>query len=254
MTFKFYFLYFMASFLLSGCATSSVNTAKQKKLSTSYAQLATSLIVSGHYPEAIKEFQNSIRINPQNFSAHHNLAIAYMAIERLDLAEQSIKDALNINPDYTKAQNTLSKIMIEKKEYDRAIRLALLTLQDLTYSEVDKSYENIGLAYLKKGQNKEAGRYLQKAISRNGENCSAFYYYALSLYHQNAFKHSLSALDKTKSICQNRSFQEPHYYSGLIHLKLGQKKEAQKEFLKIIKTYPESKYARKARKALQLTR
>ena len=211
-------------------------------------------MLSQRYPEAIKEFQNAISVEPNNYLAHHNLGVVYMSIDRLNLAESSVRRALELNSKFTQAQNTLAKIFIEKKQYDKAVRLAMLTLQDLTYTGVDTSYENLGVAYLKKGKNKTAQFYLRKAILKNDKNCAAFFYYGLALFHDRSYQHGLSVFKKTEALCQKQGFQEPRYYAGLSLLKLGRKYEARNYFEKIIKEAPESRYASKARRSIELTK
>ncbi len=245
---------FLAFLFLTSCSTIGLKSTKNEKLSRSYTQLATSLVFSGRYPEAIKEFENALSVDPDNFLAHHNLGIAYMSIHQLDLAEKSVRKALEINPKYTQGFNTLSKIFIEKKQYNRAIRLAIFTLQDLTYTGVATSYQNLGLAYLKKGKNKTAQAYLKKAISKNNKDCGSFFYYGLSLFYERDYEHSLATFQKTQRLCEKSNFQEPIYYTGLSLLKLGRKSEARTHFLRIIKNHPEHDYAMKAKKALSLTR
>ncbi len=79
--------------------------------------LGNSLIYQGYYPQAIKQFQNAIKLNPNYASAYQNMGIAYYYMNKPQDTIASEKKAISLNPNspdayffiaqsYDKAKNT----------------------------------------------------------------------------------------------------------------------------------------------------
>jgi len=83
--------------------------------------LGNALIYQGYFPEAIKQFQNAIKLDPNYASAYQNMGIAYYYMNRLQDTITSEKKAISLNPNspdayffiaqgYDKAKNTQQAI------------------------------------------------------------------------------------------------------------------------------------------------
>ena len=62
------------------------------------------------YDEAIGEFKNALFIRPDDEGLHYNTARSHIEKDEWKLAEESIKEALKINPDFKEGQNLLKHI------------------------------------------------------------------------------------------------------------------------------------------------
>ena len=74
------------------------------------------------YDEAIAEFNEAIRINPNDASAYCNRGMAYVYAEKPDL-DQAISDckkAIELKPGYGRAYNNLAVAYYSKREYGKS--------------------------------------------------------------------------------------------------------------------------------------
>ena len=76
---------------------------------------------SGQYEQAIKEYETSLAIKPDNLDSWVNLGISYGQIGNLEKAEEAFKKVLSLDPKYVKALNDLGVIAVIKNQKDLAI-------------------------------------------------------------------------------------------------------------------------------------
>ncbi len=62
----------------------------------------------GRIPEAVEQYDEAVRIQPNSAVAHNNLAIALVQQGRPDEAIKHYEQALRLKPDYPEAQNGLA--------------------------------------------------------------------------------------------------------------------------------------------------
>jgi Flp pilus assembly protein TadD len=62
------------------------------------------------FANARQEFENALRINPLNSQAHGNLGLIFMEQGSLALAEAHFRSALRINPDDPLARESLEQL------------------------------------------------------------------------------------------------------------------------------------------------
>ena len=60
-------------------------------------------------PEAIEQFEQSLKINSGNYFVHNNLGLALMQSGRLLEAVEQFEQALRLEPDYAVARENLHK-------------------------------------------------------------------------------------------------------------------------------------------------
>lgn len=83
--------------------------------------LALDLAAAGKTREAILQFEESIRINPEFAQAHNNLGTVLDEAGRIHEAAEQYRDALRINPTYAKALNNLGITLEETGQIGDAV-------------------------------------------------------------------------------------------------------------------------------------
>ena len=78
--------------------------------------MANGLREQGRIDDAIKHYEEALRIKPDYEEAHNNLAIALFRKGDIDGAIDHFQKALQINPNFLHAKNNLSKILALKKQ------------------------------------------------------------------------------------------------------------------------------------------
>ena len=216
-----------------------------------HLQIGTGYFKNGKYPQALNELLLAEKQDPQNALVQNNLGLVYFVREKYDLAEEHMRRALKINPNYTEALNNLARIEIELSRFDEALGELNKVLADLTYSNVEKAWVNIGLAYFRKGEYATARDKLTEAIRINRQNCLANTLYGRALMELGDLQKAATTLDNSVSLCKGSEFDEPHYYSGICYSKLGQNEKAMARMEEVIKLYPYGKFAKRAKSMLE---
>src|SRR5664280_2946637 len=76
----------------------------------------------GQYDRAIEDFDQAIRLNPQDADVFNNRGIAFKNKGQYDRAIQDYDQAIKLNPDKAGAFNNRGKAYANKGQYDRAIQ------------------------------------------------------------------------------------------------------------------------------------
>jgi len=111
-------------------------------------------VEQGRLDEAIAEFEEAIKINPDDAKAHYNLGLTYDNQGRLDEAIAEYKEAIRLNPDDANAHLNLGVAYADQgqleeaiAEYQEAIRI---------HPDYANAHFNLGLAYREQGRTEEA--------------------------------------------------------------------------------------------------
>ncbi|MFO0756850.1 MAG: tetratricopeptide repeat protein [Byssovorax sp.] len=94
---------------------------------------------------------------------------------RFNEAEKYARKALDAMPDHRDAKNALGVILIHQKRYDDAIAVLKPLAGDILYGSPEKSWGNLGWAYLEKGSTDEAIEALRRAIAAQPLFCVGNY-------------------------------------------------------------------------------
>jgi tetratricopeptide (TPR) repeat protein len=80
------------------------------KDATLRTSLAGALGAMGNYPEAMKELEAAIKIEPLNVEAYHNKGAVYERLQKPELAVKEYRTAVRYNPSYEPSRRALSRL------------------------------------------------------------------------------------------------------------------------------------------------
>jgi len=163
----------MAAVLLTGCASQPPPNSKLKDPIYLY-QMGVAQFNQGHFAEAEKYFQDSIRVNAANPSVWNSLGLAYLLMGRLAEARQSFEKTVQIQPSFADAHNNLGVTFLQQGELAAAEREFNLARQDTVYSQLASVWFNLGLVAMRKGAEGEAVSFFGEAVSRNKDYALAY--------------------------------------------------------------------------------
>jgi tetratricopeptide (TPR) repeat protein len=75
-----------------------------------HEQLGLAVALGGRYPEAIRSFEEAVRLDPSSASAQLNLGVAYAEVGRIQEARARAQESLRLNPSYDRARQFLAAI------------------------------------------------------------------------------------------------------------------------------------------------
>lgn len=164
--------------LLLFCVTASTfSQASSERL----LRKGVSLHERGQYNEAIKYYEEALKINPKSMSAIYEQSLSYLYLKDYENALKFSTRIINANfqPLYVDAVCVKSAALSELGQIDQAIKLLSDALAQ--YGEEYLLLYNLGYSYFKKENYKDAITNLAKAIEVDPTHADAFLLYAYSL-------------------------------------------------------------------------
>jgi type IV pilus assembly protein PilF len=168
----------------AGCsAAQAPGAADGASRSLSEYDLARDLWINrGQAREALDHVLKAIDLDGDNAEAAHLAALIYLdfcrqsADEcRLAEAERHARDALQLQPDFREARNTLGVTLIHQKRYAEAIDVLRPLTQDILYQTPENAWGNIGWAYLEQGALDQAVSALARSVAAQPDFCVGHY-------------------------------------------------------------------------------
>jgi tetratricopeptide (TPR) repeat protein len=138
-----------------------------------HVDLGLERLDQGQLDEAISEFEEAIRLDPDDAAAHYNLGLAYHGQGELDEAIAEYQEAIRINPDFSDAHTNLGVAYKDQGQVDKAIAEYTETIR--INPDDDTAHHNLGIVYAEQGKADEAIAEYQAAIRINPDEADAHY-------------------------------------------------------------------------------
>ncbi len=178
------------------------------------------------WKEEVTLWEDVVRKSPKKERAQNNLGNAYRDKGMLNRAEEHLKTALQINPDYVVAYNNLGYTYYLKGRVDEAIEqyMHALALQPVNVQALN----NLGKAYGFKGEIDKAIKYLKTAISITSSITSVYPepYYNLGLAYLEKGAHDMAIKYMKAALQIKPDYAEAYNNLGYIYYQKGQVDEA----------------------------
>lgn len=118
---------------------------------------------TGHYAEAVAEYQLALGLEPSNEDAAVHVAIAYEHEGKITEAEAAYQQAIQAHPNSKLPYNSLGIFYRERNEYDKALQMFAKVIQ--IAPDWYGTYVNVGAIYNDMGQYQKAIDPLKKSIA-----------------------------------------------------------------------------------------
>jgi len=195
-----------------------------------YNNLGDALDRKGESDEAIKHYEEAIRLKPDFAEAHYNLGVAFEREDRPDEAIGQYQEAIRLKPDYAKAHNNLGFGLDRKGQHDEAIaQYQEATRLNPAFAE---AYYNLGIALERKGQTAAAISQFQEAIRLAPDNAAAHVNLGIALITKGRYDEAIQNYRQAIQINPN-SFEALNNL-GVALASRAQLDEAIEEFRKVI--------------------
>lgn len=162
---------FCLALLLPGCA--HLVSEKDKDQSVLHYEIGVQNLVKS--PQvALKEADDALAFDPGNAEAWHLKALVlHQSFGRLEEAQVAYARALELKTPFSEARTNLGNLYMDQKRYDDAIAQYQLALSDVMYPTPFIPQGNMGWAWFRKGDGKQAIEMLKGALSINPKYCLA---------------------------------------------------------------------------------
>ncbi len=132
-------------------------------LSSAHECLGTIAAGTGHYEEAVKEYERALDAEPANDDAYTGLAHAYELLGKPAEAERTFRRVIELRPQYWAGYNWLGAFYFNRMEYPKAAEMFSKVVALVPDSF--HGYDNVGAAYLGEGQYSQAIETFKRSIS-----------------------------------------------------------------------------------------
>ncbi len=180
--------------------------------------------------EAIQEFQEILKKEPQNGLALEGLGMAYFQLERYEDAAGSVKQALAADSNLWKSHNFLGVIYDYTGRHEEAVKeytaaLALKPGSGLLYN-------NLGISHLLAGDNHKAAWAFQKAVELKATEPRVYNNLGLALSRLGRMEEAFEAFKKAGDEAQ------AYNNIGCAHMERGEYSQAHTCFKKALELRP----------------
>jgi len=169
---------FLAAAALCGCASSKIGNevpgedtgavigeqAGARERARIHTELAGSYYQRGNLGVALSEARIAVAADSGYAPAYNLLGLVYGDLKENSLAEEAFGRALSLNPNDPDANHNYAWFLCENKREEESIRYFLLAVRYPLYLTPQKSYTMAATCTLRKGNEKDAYEYLERAL------------------------------------------------------------------------------------------
>lgn len=231
-----------------GCASKSTSHKQLSKADRArlYIEIANGEILQGNPTVALQNLVKAEAEDPTLPELYHSKSLAFYAKHDLNRAIQYARQAVKIKPDYSDANNTLGRLLLEIGDYNGAEQPLQAAASDPLYREAYKAWTNLGILKYRQGQYVASEAYLDRAIQDAPlQSCIAYYYRGHIRLRSTHINDAIEDYKQaTFKFCAN--FAQAQLALGLAYQEQKQYQLARKTYLEIQKRYPNTKIAEQA--------
>lgn len=232
---KTYSIFFLSTFLLilfvdNFCPLFGSFTFAEQSAEDHYKS-GISYVQQRKYAEAMREFEEAIKLKTDYAEAYHSLGPLYYLQDKPEEAVHAVKQAIRLKPNYPEAYNTLGSIYATQ---NKPVEATLAFMEALRIKpDYIEALVNLGWMHYSQGKLDEAIQELKKASQLNPDHFDAHFVLALT-YHQNQL-HSKAVQEFKEASRIQPNHVETHQYLGTLYNLQGNHEEAVREFREVIK-------------------
>lgn len=222
----------------SGDIVTSSDEPMARKRARIRLELAVGYYNDGKTTIALDELKQSIIADPTLLEAHNLRGLIYMRLNDLGLAEESFRNALQINPQAASVEHNYGWLLCQQGRMPEAFRHFQTAINNPGYVDKAKSLMALGVCQSKAGQKVEAEASLQKAFELDATNPVIGYNLALLMYQRGELARALFYVRRIN----NGDFAnaESLWLGIRIERKLGNLEAASQLGLQLKKRFPQS--------------
>ncbi|MBI3326834.1 MAG: tetratricopeptide repeat protein [Nitrospinae bacterium] len=226
--------------VLHGCMGAYRRAVDAEQAKERYAR-ALQYLSLGAGEQAIRELTEAVKQDPTNAELYNALGLAYHFEGKFRLALTHYMQALQLAPGYAEAHVNRAALHLDLAQWDEAIAHGRDALKNSAYQNPEKAYNNIGLAYLGKGDLIAARRAFNDALAFRTNFPEAHRHLGTIFFQQGNVEAAIREFREALRLRPN--YAEAYVDLGVAYLERGDKAEAIAQFQKVMQLDPESELA-----------
>jgi len=221
-----------ALLLAWSAAFNLVHAAQRRALA--YNDWGAAFDNQGHIDEAMGQYRQAIRWDPDNFDAHFNLGTDLAQRSRTDEAIAQYQEVVRLKPDYSLVHYNLGNALLQKgqsaeaaRQFQEAVRLK---------PDDNQALNNLGVYLLRTGKTAQAADLLQKAVRIRPDYADAHLNLGIAFTKENRIADAVSEYQEAAHL--EPDLPEAHHSLGNMYLIEGQPAAAIDQFQMVLRLTP----------------
>jgi len=160
----------LACLLIGGCTTQAEREEKEAKLNKRvevHTQLGATYLARNQLDIAQQELERALDVNPDDSQANHIMALLQLRLKQDDKAEQYFRRAISEQPGNADARNSYGVFLCERGRLDAADEQFRAAINNPLYKSPEQASLNAGICQLKKPDKNAAAGYFRKTLQHN---------------------------------------------------------------------------------------
>jgi type IV pilus assembly protein PilF len=212
-----------------------VDRARLAEINT---ELGVQYMQKRDYEVALEKLNKAIQLDPSYVDAHNTLGLLRSTLGQHDLAEAAFQQALRLDPLDSSALNNYGQFLCQRERYAEGEKLFLKAVENPLYRNPEVAYSNAGTCVASAGDLDKAETYFRKALEINSELAPALFQMADLSFR---LERHLPARAYLQRYVQAAGHSARSLWLGVqIERALGNRDEAASYALMLEKNYPDS--------------
>ncbi|MEK7759111.1 MAG: type IV pilus biogenesis/stability protein PilW, partial [Pseudomonadota bacterium] len=161
---------FLAWLLIGGCASQAEREEKAVKLNKRveiHTQLGATYLSRNQLDIAQQELERALDVNSDDSQANHIMGLLQLRLKKDDKAEQYFRRAINEQPDNSDARNSYGVFLCERGRLEEADEQFRAAISNQLYKSPEQASINAGICQFKKPDKSAAASYFRTALQHN---------------------------------------------------------------------------------------
>ena len=224
-----------AAFALALCASlaacAGMSSEQRAKAAEIHYDLGTNLLNAGDAQGAMNEYLQAVDSDPDLPDVHNGLGLVYWySFGRLPDAQREFEKALDLNPAFSEARTNLGALDIARGRFKEAIPLLEKSAADPLYKQRVLAQSNLGWALYKSGSAEKGVGQIRAALQVTPNYCLGWRQLGVIYSEQGKLEDARDAFGRYTASCPDSA--DAHLQSGKVLARLSHAKEAQEQFAK----------------------
>ena len=160
----------LASLLIGGCSTQAEREEKEAKLNKRveiHTQLGATYLSRNQLDIAQQELERALDVNPDDSQANHIMGLLQLRLKQEGKAEEYFRRAISEQPGNADARNSYGVFLCEHGRLDEADNQFRVAISNPLYKTPEQASFNAGVCQLKKPDKNAAAAYFRTTLQYN---------------------------------------------------------------------------------------
>lgn len=244
------------SIMLASCGGGSSQPSIQNDPEESFAyhyNLGLAALEQKNYEEAIKHFENSLKLNSRIPRTHNEMGLCFLYLGKIDEAISHFEDAISLDPNMYETHNSLGVAYLRKGRYRLAEQHFNTALSSPEYGSPYVPLYNLGVMYAEQDMKDLALQKFNRALEEEDKVSLDYriqinYQIGAILFQQEKHLEAIKHFEKV--LVLSPKMYDAALKAGISAMKTNNPELARVMFRKVVSSAPNSEAAREARRYL----